>query len=153
MRLGLAACVVIQLAGLNAWAWHQEREIVRTRQMQAALLQSTHPQVRAVLDAPLQMQRETDRLRTAAGMAGPDDLEAALAAAATAWPAGRAPARGVRFEPGRLTLSVAGWSASDAQAFGQRLRPSGWQVELNADRLTLTRVPALTPNPLGRHRS
>jgi general secretion pathway protein L len=153
VRLGLAACVAIQLVGLNAWAWHQEREIARIRQAQIALLQSTHPQVRAVLDAPLQMERETERLRAAAGVPGPDDLEAALAAAATAWPTGRGPARSVRFEPGRLTLSVAGWSDAEAQAFGQRLRPSGWQAELSADRLTLIRASAPTAIPPGRSRS
>lgn len=139
-RMGLVALAVLQVIGLNAWAWHQEREILRLRQAQVALLQSAHPQVRAVLDAPLQMQRETDRLRAAAGQPGPDDLEATLAAAAGAWPSGRAPARALRFEPGRLTLSVAGWSAVEAQAFGERLRPSGWRVDWAADRLTLTRA-------------
>ena len=44
----------------------------------------THPQVRAVLDAPLQMARENDLLRASAGRPGDTDLEPLLQAAATA---------------------------------------------------------------------
>jgi general secretion pathway protein L len=150
VRIGLVALLALQVVGLNAWAWHQERQIARLRQAQSALLQTAHPQVRSVLDAPLQMQRETERLRAAAGQPGPDDLEAALAAAAGAWPSVLGPARAVRFEPGRLTLSVAGWSAGEAQAFGERLRPSGWQAEFTADTLTLRRAAA---GPTSRPRS
>ena len=42
--------------------------------------------VAPVLDAPLQMQRETEALRAAAGQAGDNDLEALMGAVATAWP-------------------------------------------------------------------
>lgn len=139
-RVGVAALLAVQWVGLNAWAWHLERQVGRLREEQVNLLQQAHPQVRAVLDAPLQMQRETDRLRAAAGQAGEADLEAALAAAAAAWPSGLGPARALQYEPGRLTLTVSGWSAAQAQGFAQRLRPSGWHLESAGERLILTRV-------------
>jgi len=145
VRVGLALLLGLQVVGLNAWAWQQEQRLKRLRLEQVALLQSAHPQVRAVLDAPLQMQRETERLRAAAGQPGEADLEGALAAAAGAWPAGLGPARALRFEAGRLTLSVSGWSAAQVQAFGERLQPTGWQVEFAADRLVLTRASARRP--------
>jgi general secretion pathway protein L len=142
VRLGLGALVVLQLVGLNAWAWQQERALAQRRADQVALLRTTHPQVRVVLDAPLQMQRETAALRAAAGRAGEDDLEAALAAAASAWPEGRGPAQALQFVPGRLTLAVDAWREADVNALRTRLRPAGWDVEAAGGRLTLRRVAA-----------
>ena len=137
VHLGLAALVVVHLVGLNAWAWQQERRIAQLREAQAALLRATHPQVRAVLDAPIQMRRETERLRIATGQPGETDLEAALSAAASAWPDGRPAARALRFESGSLRLTVDGWTSAHAAAFGQALRASGWEASLRGDLLTL----------------
>jgi general secretion pathway protein L len=148
VRIGLALLAAVQLVGLNAWAWQQERRIETLRRDQVTLLRTTHPQVRAVLDAPRQMQRETDRLRSAAGQTGEADLEAALAAAASAWPRDRATARGLRFETGRLTLSVDGWTPAHARAMGEALRASGWRAELRGDQLTMSRqAPGSPPTP------
>jgi general secretion pathway protein L len=127
---------------LNAWAWQQQRAIAERQQAQQALLRSAHPQVRVVLDAPLQMQRETAVLRARAGQVGEADLEAALAAAAAAWPEGQPPAQGLRFETGRLVLTAAAWSEAQQRSFRERLRPQGWGVDFGAGRLTLTRAPA-----------
>ena len=115
--------------------------IARGQQAQQALLKSADPQVRAVLDAPLQMQRETATLRARAGQAGEADLEAALAAAAQAWPQGVPPAQSLRFEPGRLVLAVGAWTDAQQRDFRERLRPMGWAVDGAAGRLTLTRAP------------
>jgi general secretion pathway protein L len=101
VRLGLAALVLLHLLGLNAHAWQQREALSAKRQAMAELLRSTHPGVRAVLDAPVQMQRETDRLRAAAGRAGDNDLEVLLGAAATAWPDGLGPVQTLRFRPAR----------------------------------------------------
>ena len=107
------------------------------------LLLAAHPQVRAVLDAPLQMQRETEDLRAAAGRPGDTDLEALLGAAAAAWPDGQGPVQTVRFEPGRLTLAAPGWTPQQLAQFQERLRPAGLAAELAEGRVTLSR--AATP--------
>lgn len=140
VRIGLASLVVLQLVGLNAWAWHQRQVLADQRVAQQQLLQSTFPHVRAVLDAPLQMQRETDRLRAAAGRAGEADLEAMLGAAAAAWPDGQGPVQTLRFEPGRLTLSAPGWSEQQLAQFRDRLRTGGWAVDNAEGRITLSRA-------------
>src|SRR5574337_179281 len=142
VRLGLAALVVVQLVGLNAWAWQLRQGVAQRKQAQASLLQATFPNVRAVLDAPLQMSREAEALRTAAGEPGDDDLEALLAAAASAWPEGQGPTRFLHFEPGRLTLGAEGWNEQQVRQFRDRLRPGGWSVEQAGGRLTLSRSPA-----------
>lgn len=140
LRVGLAVLVLVQLAGLNAWAWKQRSDLRAARAEQVALLQTTFPQVRAVLDAPVQMQRETEQLRAVAGRPGDTDLEPMLQAVASFWPVGR-PLDGLRFEPGQLTLSVGGWPDEDIAELGQQLEPEGWRIERNGSQLTLRRPP------------
>jgi general secretion pathway protein L len=142
VRAGLVALALVQVAGLNAWAWHQRQGISGTQQAQEALLRATFPQVRAVLDAPAQMQRQTEVLRAAAGRAGDGDLEALLGAAAAAWPEGLGPVQTLRFEPGRLTLAAGALNEQQAAMLRERLRPGGWAVEIADGRVTLSRATA-----------
>jgi general secretion pathway protein L len=129
VRWGLAALLAVQLLGLNAHAWQQRQQIESRKAQLVALLKQAHPGVPVVLDAPLQMQRETELLRGRAGRVGPADFEALLAAAAAAWPAGVGPVPSLRFEPGRLTLAVPAWGDAQWQQFQQRLRASGHAAE------------------------
>ena len=139
-RLGLAVLVVLNILGLNLMAWQQQRQQVEKLASMDALLRSTHPQLRAVLDAPLQMQRETAALRAGAGVPGEDDFEPMLAAATAAWPDGQAPAAQLKFEPGALSLSAAGWPAVQVEQLRRRLQASGWALESAEGRLMLRRV-------------
>ena len=138
-RIGLVSLLVLQLVGINTWAWRQRQALAEGRFAQEQLLRSTFPQVRAVLDAPLQMQRETEALRSAAGRPGENDLEALLGAAAAAWPEGQGPVQTLRFEPGKLTLAVPGWSEQQLTQFRERLALGGWAVESSQGRVSLSR--------------
>lgn len=141
-RWGLAALVVVQIGGLNLWAWRERGEIESRKLAMQQVLKEAHPQVRAVLDAPLQMSRETELLRVAAGKAGDTDLEGLLSVAASAWPQGAAPAASLRFEPGRLSFTALDWGPQQIEEFRGQLRPAGWQVEEANGTLTLSRAPA-----------
>lgn len=140
-RWGLVALVVVQLIGLNARAWQQRQALDNLRASQNSLLRQAHPQVRAVLDAPLQMQRETAALRSAAGVPGDDDFETMLAAAAAAWPDSQPPAAQLRFEPGRLSLPGAGWAPPQVDALRQRLQALGWTLEQVEAELVIRKGP------------
>ncbi len=140
VRWGFAALAALHVVGLNLAAWQQRAEIEQRQAAMTSLLRATYPQVRAVLDAPVQMQRETDALRAAAGRAGETDLEPLLGAAALAWPAERPAVDSLRYEPGRLTLAAAGWGNQEVEQFRSRLRPAGWQVESTEGRLIVTRA-------------
>ena len=139
VRWGLIGLVAVQLVGLNAWAWQQREALSERKLAMAELLRSTHPGVRAVLDAPVQMERETDRLRAAAGRAGDSDLEALLAAAAAAWPDGQGPVQTLRFESGRLTVAAPGWGEAQLAQFRERLRAAGYAADAAEGRVTVTR--------------
>jgi general secretion pathway protein L len=141
-RWGLVALLAVQVVGLNAWAWKQEQTLAAKRQAMNELLRSTHPGVRSVLDAPLQMQRETERLRTAAGRPGDGDFEVLLGAAAAAWPDGVGPAPTLRFEPGKLTLAAPGWGEPQLRQFADRLRGAGFVAETADGRVSVARARA-----------
>jgi general secretion pathway protein L len=141
-RVGLASLLALNLVGLNAWAWQQSRTLTAKREAVVELLKSTHPQVRAVLDAPLQMQRETELLRAAAGRVGETDFETLVAAAAGAWPEGAPPLASLRFENGQLAMSVPGAGEAQATALRERLRGLGLDARFADNRLLLQRAAA-----------
>jgi general secretion pathway protein L len=137
--VGLLALLFVQLIGVNLWARHLDQAVLDKRLAMAQLLQVAHPQVRSVLDAPLQMQRETDQLRAAAGQAGPTDLEPLLAVTARAWPEGQPALQTLRFEPGQLTVSASGWTEPQRVAFADRVRAAGYQAVAKGDTWVISR--------------
>lgn len=142
VRYGLAVLAVVHLLGLNLWAWHQNRQLRDRREAVAATLTTAFPQVHAILDAPVQMQKNLDLLRASAGSVGEQDLEALLAAAATAWPTDRPPLDALAFEPGKLTVSAQGWNQTQIDNFRNQLRSDGWQLDASEGKLTISRPSA-----------
>ncbi len=140
-RVGLAALVVVQLLGLNLWAWQQKQQVQDKRNELARILKQAHPQVGSVLDAPVQMQRETESLRAAAGQAGDNDLEALMGAVATAWPPER-PTASLQYDGTALTLSPpVGWGPDELTQFRARLGAAGVEVEpLGDGRMSVRRA-------------
>lgn len=144
-RVGLVALALLQLVGINAWAWQQRQALTELRAAQDRLLRASFPKLRAVLDAPLQMKRETEVLRAASGRAGDDDFETLLGAAAAAWPDGAGPAHTLRFEPGRLSWGAPDWSEPQLAQLRERLRVGGWAVDRAEGRITLSRAAGAGP--------
>lgn len=138
VRWGLASLVAAQLVGLNLAAWQERSTLESKRAEMTQLLMAAHPQVRAVYDPAVQMQRETDLLRTSAGRSSEADFEAALQAAASAWP-GLNPVQTLSFEAGRLTLAAPDWGQEQVETFRNALSAGGWAVEAGDGRLTLSR--------------
>jgi len=149
VRIGLVGLLAVQLLGMNLSAWQEKQKLKAQRAAITDTLTQTFPHVRAVLDAPTQMQREIDGLRATAGRSGDKDLETLLAAAATAWPQDRGPVDSLNFEAGRLQLSSAGWSEAQIQQFRSQLRSEGWQLESGEGQLTLSRLPSEAAIPTG----
>lgn len=143
VRWGLGALVAAQILGLNLWAWHQKSAVAQRQEALRNVVKQSFPRAGELdiqRDAAAVMARETAALRAAAGKAGETDFETMLQAAASAWPDGRAPAENLRFEPGKLILSAAGWSPDQIERFRSLLRPAGWQVDSAEGRLEMTRA-------------
>jgi len=139
VRRAAVALVVVQLVGLNLAAWRAQQAIDAKRSALGALLTSSHPGVRVVYDPPVQMRREAERLRIAAGRPGDADFEVLLGAAAAAWPDGQGPVQQLRFENSRLVLAAPGWGAAQLGQFRDRLRPAGLAVEMSEGQVTVSR--------------
>ena len=78
-RWALGAALVVNLAGLNAWAW-TERNSVQAKQLAIRdVLTSTFPNVKVVVDAPVQMTRELALLRQGTGASSEGDFDTLLA--------------------------------------------------------------------------
>ena len=79
-RWGFALLLIVNLVGLNVWSWQVQNNLQNRRTALAATLTQTFPQVKLVVDAPLQMERELALLRQASGASTGRDLEPILAA-------------------------------------------------------------------------
>jgi general secretion pathway protein L len=144
-RWGLAVLLMSQLLGLNAWAWKLQADL---RQRQASLGQvmtQTFPEIQVVVDAPLQMSREVQRLRQDAGQSGSEGLEPLLAALGQALPEASA-VNQIDFEAGALRLKDL--SLTEAQAGLLQTRLQAQQVQARregADWVITTLLTTSTP--------
>lgn len=136
-RWGAAAVLLAHLAGLNAWAWHEQRALTAKRESIEQLLVTTFPQVKVVVDAPLQMERETAALRRASGAASQADLESLLGALAQTLPTAAPPAQ-IEFADGELRLRGVALSTADLPAAREQARARGVRLDLQGDLLVLS---------------
>jgi general secretion pathway protein L len=69
-----AGLILVQLIGMNAhWLMLRQQKAQLTDGM-AQTLRHAFPNTPVIVDAPLQMQRQVEQLRLAAGKTGPDDF-------------------------------------------------------------------------------
>jgi general secretion pathway protein L len=148
VRLGLLATVLVTTGGLVAAAWQAQRQIDGQAQRIRQLLTQTFPSVTLVLDAPLQMQREVERLQRASGVAGPADLETFLmdfSASALS----NIGVSALVFENGTVTLTLPPGSEAGHADVVAGLQQRGWQVQQQAAVLTVRRAPSTPAAPAG----
>ena len=136
-RWGLIALVAVHLLGLNAAAWAERHAIEAKQQAVRQTLQQSFPQVTLVLDAPLQMQRELQRLQQASGVLAPTDLEHQLGALAQAAEPGLPMPAAVTYAEGASKLGRFNASDAQLQALQQALQRNGWRARLEGNELSL----------------
>jgi general secretion pathway protein L len=120
------------LLGLNATAWQERHSLSAKRDALRQTLQQTFPQVTLVLDPPLQMERELQRLQAASGQLGPRDLEAMLSALGQNTPAVQ-PSR-LTYSPGELRLQG---PVEQLTGLAGALPAQAWQADVRGDTLAL----------------
>jgi general secretion pathway protein L len=144
LRWGVVALLLVQVAGLNLWAW-RERADWRARQAEIdRVLTRSFPGVRVVVDAPAQMARELAQLRQATGASGREDLEPMLAALAVSLEPGAA-LTALDYQPG--TLRVSGPATDDAALARLQapLRERGYRASRDEGRLRVQALSDSTP--------
>ncbi len=126
-RWGLGLLLLANLAGLNAWAWREQSAIQQRRTAVSATLTQTFPQVKVVVDAPLQMAREMVTLRQAAGVASNRDLEVMLGVLANATGPNQA-LTSIEFSSGEAKLKGLSVSADEWPALASALQEKGYSL-------------------------
>lgn len=138
-RWGVLATVLLGTVGLWAAAWQSQRQMDAQGQAVKQVLTQTFPHITLVLDAPLQMQREVQRLQRAHGMAGAADLERFLMDMAASSPQiGNLKSLGL--ENQTFTFTLGNPPAEATQALQAGLQQRGWTVEAGSTPSTPWRV-------------
>ena len=135
-RWGIVVLLLANLTGLNAWAWKEQSALQTQRLAVRATLMQTFPQVKVVVDAPLQMEREVAALRQATGAASGRDLDAMLAALAGALPADRA-ASAIEYVAGAARVKGLQLSAPEVASLAGQLKGQGYTAQVEGDALLL----------------
>ena len=135
-RWGAGLLVVANLLGLNAWAWKEESAIAAKRGQINNLLTQTFPEVKVVVDAPVQMERQVTALRQATGSASGSDLESMLGAVSVAAPPGRS-LGGIEFSAGEARFKGLNLSAQESSSIAAALRSQGYAARTEGDSLVL----------------
>jgi general secretion pathway protein L len=135
-RWSLLALVAINLIGLQAWAWTEQSALTAKRAAIRNILTTTFPEVRVVVDAPVQMARSLAELQRQNGAPASGDLETMLGLFQTLAPEIPAPTA-IEFIAGELRLKVLAPSETAVSGAAAKLQASGYSAILDGDRLVL----------------
>jgi general secretion pathway protein L len=136
-RWGAGLLVAVNLLGLNAWAWKERAGLQAKEAAIRGALTETFPQVKAVVDAPVQMEREVAALRQLTGVATGRDLESMLAALGQSTPAGRS-VSAIEFNGSQLRARGLGLSPDEARTVAAKMNTHGYLASLEGDALVVT---------------
>ena len=136
-RWATAGLVVVNLVGLNAWAWSERNSVQAKRVAIKEVLTSTFPQVKVVVDAPVQMARELALLRQAAGGTTTTDFDSLLTAVGTLSAGDTTPAA-VDYAANEIRVRGLGLSAAQVAQAADQLTRQGLRVSVQADTLSIS---------------
>lgn len=135
-RWAAVAVVAVNLVGLQAWAWQEKAALAAKRAAIRDTLTATFPDVRVVVDAPLQMARALADLQRQSGTASSTDLETLLARYQAAAPDARAPTA-IEFTAGELRLKGLDVASPGLREASARLQTQGYSARLDGDSLLI----------------
>ena len=135
-RWATVALVAVNLVGLNAWAWSERNSVEAKRTAIKQVLISTFPQVKIVVDAPVQMARELALLRQAAGGASATDFDSLLTAVGSLGGGTTSPLA-VDYAANEIRVKGLGLSAAQVAQAADQLTRQGFRVSLEADTVSI----------------
>ena len=135
-RWAAAVLVAVNLVGLQAWAWKEQSALAARRTVIRNMLTATFPDVRVVVDPPLQMARGLADLQRRNGTASTADIETMLGHFKASAPDSPAPSA-INFIAGELRMKGLDSSASAVAAISAKLQPQGYSLRQDADGLLM----------------
>ncbi len=138
-RFALLALLLVNLAGLNAWAWREQAALKSQRAAVGEILTRTFPQVRVVIDPVLQMSKEVAALQQASGAASARDMEVMMGAFSAQAPANTTPTA-LEFTTGELRLKGLKFKPEDVSAIAFKLKPQAYTASAEGDAVVIKQV-------------
>ena len=135
-RMALLALLLVNLVGLNAWAWQAQSQVAAQRDAIRDVLSTTFPQVRVVVDAPVQMAREVASLQQTSGVASGRDLEIMLSVFEAVVPANTV-LSAIEFVAGELRMKGLKLTPEEIATMSFKLKPQGYGVSAEGDSLVV----------------
>jgi general secretion pathway protein L len=140
-RVALLALLAINLVGVNAWAWKEQARINAKRVAIREVLTSTFPNVRVVVDAPLQMAREVAALQRSSGVATGRDMETMLGIFGATAPVKTAP-NAIEFVAGEIRMKGLKLPEGDMSQVSFKLQAQGYAASAEGDSVLIKQVSA-----------
>ena len=135
-RWGVVLLLLANLIGLNAYAWRERDQLAQRQALIRNALTQTFPQVKVVVDAPVQMAREVALLRQASGAPSSRDLEPMLAALGAVIEPAAVP-EALEYAAGTLRLRGLRWDANQLSVANERLGAMGYQARTDGEQLVI----------------
>ena len=135
-RGAAVALAAVNLVGLQAWAWQEQSALAAQRTAIRNTLTATFPEVRVVVDAPVQMARALTDLQRRNGTASAADMETILAQFQAAAPDTPTPSA-IEFIAGELRLKGLDPAAAGLAGIYARLQAQGYSARLEGDSLVM----------------
>lgn len=144
VRWGLALLLLVNVIGLNAWSYKQSALVAEKRTHMNQLLTQSFPNVKVVVDAPLQMQRELASLRQAQGQLSGRDFESIYGRFSGIAGMNAAP-DAIEYIANEVQIRGSGLQASQLDALLPRLQYAGLGVRSDAQALIVSHRDAAAP--------
>lgn len=138
-RYALLALLLVNLAGLNAWAWREQAALKTQRVIIGEILTRTFPKVRVVVDPLVQMGKEVAALQQASGTASARDMEVMMGIFGSLAPVNAVPTA-LEFSGGELRLKGLKLRPEEINAMAFKLKPQAYTVGADADSLVISQV-------------
>lgn len=135
-RWAVIALVLINLGGLQAWAWKEQSALSAKRVAIRDILTNTFADVRVVIDAPLQMQRSLANLQRQNGAPSGADMEQMLGRFQATAPDAPAPVA-IEFIASELRLKLPSVDGIELTGINTRLQADGYSVHMRGDSLVI----------------
>ncbi len=139
-RWAMLALMVAQLAGLQAWSWKEQSAQAAKRSAIAAVLTSTFPDTKVVVDAPIQMAKSVAALQRQSGAATGTDLEALLNQFGTLAPLNASPTA-VDFVGSELRIAGLDSNSAEYSSMAANLQALGYAARWDGPTLSIAPAP------------
>ncbi|CAN5544078.1 hypothetical protein BH10PSE16_BH10PSE16_05740 [soil metagenome] len=135
-RWAAVLLVAVNLVGLQAWTWKEQSALAAQRAAIQGTLTATFPEVRVVVDAPLQMARALADLQRRNGTASSADMETMLAHFQAVAPDTPTPSA-IEFIANEVHFKGIDLPPAGITAIAAQLQPQGYSVRLDAGSLVM----------------